>query len=184
MTFPTLTTLISSNHSKLTKTKLIAVDLCNTLAKVNEAIEDIFGPVPNPSILYHPATPPSFWANPKNRIAREIFLFAEPFPGSAKALNRVVSQGWEIVYLTSRPEWTKDISIKWLNLNKFPKGPVITTPFKTNWALKNSPALVVEDDPKHINPLQHIVPVFVPAHPWNEGFAPRFRWERRIAQCP
>ena len=101
MTFPTLTTLISSNHSKLTKTKLIAVDLCNTIAKVNEAIEDIFGPVPNPSILYHPATPPSFWANPKNRIAREIF-FCGP-SGLRKSIKPSCKPGVEIVYLTSRP---------------------------------------------------------------------------------
>ena len=87
MTFPTLTTLISSNHSKLTKTKLIAVDLCNTIAKVNEAIEDIFGPVPNPSILYHPATPPLLLGQSEKPDRPGDISFCGALPGLRKSIK-------------------------------------------------------------------------------------------------
>ena len=48
-------------------------------------------------------------------------------PDAAETLQ-VLSKQYNIVYLTDRPVYLREASYKWLNLHKFPPGPVICTP--------------------------------------------------------
>lgn len=147
------------------RSKIVAVDLCDTIAEVTEAIEGIYGPRPDPLNCYHPATPKPFWDDPENRIAREIFKFARPV--SCNLVN-YLTKYYQIVYLTSRPEWSRYISEKWLKQNNFPAAPIVHTQDKYFWVLKNGAALAIEDLPEHIIKLQTIAPVLVPPRPWNQ----------------
>lgn len=162
------------------RSKIIVIDLCDTLAQVTKAVEGIYGPIPDPLNCFHPAVShPEFWANSGNRIAREIFKFAEPMPGAVKGVSYLAQKG-QIVYLTARPEWAKGTSEKWLRQNGFPNAPVVCTPDKYTWVLKHSAMAVFEDLPTHIKKLQSIIPVYVPSQPWNRRLGIQFDWKEGL----
>ena len=160
------------------RSKIIVIDLCDTLAQVTKAIEGIYGPMPDPLKLFHPAVShPEFWADSGNWIAHEIFKFAEPMPGAVEKVNWLAQKG-QIVYLTSRPEWSKSISEKYLKQTGFPNAPVVCTPDKYSWVLKQGASVAFEDLPYHIKKLQLLVPVFVPSQTWNKGLGIQFNWKK------
>ena len=150
----------------------ICVDLCNTVAHVSKSIERVFGPVLNPLLYFHPKTPKIFWEN-ENRIARRIFEGAEPIEGAAEALNQLAKK-YEIVYLTARPEWAKELSADWLDKYDFPKAEIVCTQDKYSWIKENGAVLMFEDHPQHIKKIQTLIPVLVHAQPWNREFETRF----------
>lgn len=159
----------------------VCVDLCNTIAHVTKAIEGIFGPVPDPLLCFHPRTPKIFWMR-ENRIARRIFETAEPMEGAAEVINQL-AQDYEIIYLTARPEWAKELSANWLKKHGFPDAKIICVQDKYSWIKENGAVLMFEDDPRHIKKIQTLIPVLVPAQPWNQGLETRFNnWRDVIAK--
>jgi hypothetical protein len=48
-------------------------------------------------------------------------------PGGPAVLNALVSRGYEVLYLTARPEWLYPTTHTWLRDNGFPRGVVHTT---------------------------------------------------------
>jgi uncharacterized HAD superfamily protein len=165
-------------HSK----NRICVDLCNTVAHVSKLIERVFGPIPNPLLYSHPRTPKIFWEK-ENKIARKIFESAEPIEGAAETLNQL-AQKYEIVYLTARPEWAKELSVNWLSKHGFPKAEIVCTQDKYSWIKENGALMMFEDDPKHIKEIQTLIQVLVHAQPWNQGFETRFNNWRDIIDRP
>ncbi len=166
--------------TKMSRSRIVVIDLCDTVAQVTNAIEGIYGPMPDPLTPSHPAVwHPDYWADPNNRIAREIFKFAEPIPGSVEGVNYLARKG-PIVYLTARPEWSKHISENYLRQNGFPEAPVVCTPDKYSWVLKHGAVVAIEDMPKHIEKLQLLIPVFVPTQTWNKGLGIQFNWKGGI----
>lgn len=48
-------------------------------------------------------------------------------PGGALTLRTLAERGYEILYLTARPEWLEAVTHTWLRNNQFPRGIVHTT---------------------------------------------------------
>ncbi len=164
---------------------LVFVDLCDTVADVKKAIEGVFGPLPDPLQYYHPKIDPDFFLDPGNRIAGEIFKWAEPIPGS-KAGIYLLSQRFRVVYLTARPLWAKGISERWLELNGFPTAPVVCSSDKLALVRKHKPLFVIDDAPANIVALSPYARVLIPAQSWNEGLKHkglRFKWEVLNEYC-
>jgi len=160
----------------MSRSKIIVVDLCDTLANVTQAVEGIYGPRPDPLRFFHPAVVSrDYWADPGNRIAHEIFKYADPLPGAAREISRL-AKIFRVVYLTARPGWAKPVSESWLRLNKFPAAPIICSPDKYAWVQKICAVAAIEDNPDQILSLQQLVPVFVASQPWNEGLGIQLNW--------
>jgi hypothetical protein len=48
-------------------------------------------------------------------------------PGAAQLMHKLKAQGYEIYYLTARPEWMVEDTRKWLSVRNFPLGIINTT---------------------------------------------------------
>lgn len=149
----------------------IAVDLCNTLADVVAELEKLLGPNPDPSHYQMPgATAEFFERHP------EIFSGALPFPGAVETLHRIASQG-EIIYLSARPKWAREIFEEWLARWGFPSGKLVLTDRKAEVARGMGIVLAIDDAPHEIERYRAAgIPVLVKAQPYNLGYPGRFEW--------
>lgn len=154
---------------------LVAIDICNTIADVLPEIEKILGPRPSPKVYIHPrATERFFLEHP------EVFLKTRPCKGAVDALWRL-KKNCDIIYLSARPEWAREITEKWLEENGFPKGELILTRYKDLAAKELDIRLAVEDAPIEIEKFKKAgIPVLVKAQEYNTEYGPRFDWFKNV----
>ncbi|MCL6639613.1 MAG: hypothetical protein K6T80_08065 [Firmicutes bacterium] len=126
----------------------VGIDICNTIANVNLELlryfRISFDKYPSPEI------PEGFFGTSRSL---DIFMKAEPFPGSQKALTILVESGYIIEYITNRPLLAEFVTKRWLALHWFPPGRVIFTKTpedKVNCAIQRSYTAFFEDDPRTI----------------------------------
>jgi hypothetical protein len=154
--------------------KVIAVDLCNTVADINSVIESRLGKNPDPTNYIHPALYPTFFEE-----NLDIFLIASPLGESAEILQEL-SKYNRIVYITARPKVAGFVTKIWLRVSGYPKGKVYFTDNKVEVAKKLGVTLAVEDAPHEIE-LYHEagIEVLVKATPYNKQYRNRFAWGSR-----
>ncbi|QGG46832.1 hypothetical protein [Heliorestis convoluta] len=87
---------------------LIGVDICNTIAKINEALALRFlGTSEIPQELRKqrrwdlPGLNPDFF---RTHEGLRLFFEAKPYEGAAETLNKLVSAGHRVVYITAKPK--------------------------------------------------------------------------------
>jgi len=129
----------------------VAVDICNTIANVNLELLRYFNITLDdyPS----PVVPEGFFDTYKGR---EVYIRAEPFPGSQNVLRTFLKEGYVIEYVTTRPPSAEFITKRWLSVHGFPLGQVIfvdSPKEKVIFAEKRNYAAFFEDDPRVIKPL-------------------------------
>lgn len=150
---------------------ILALDLCNTLADINAILSSIIPIDPN----VYPAPGVSeelFEDNPW------LFSKAEPFEGASKVVS-FLSDYWEVVYVTARPEWSKMLTRKWLKDNAFPEGDIICTKNKAGVVRKIGAFLAIDDSPHEIISVGKFIPVCIPDYyNYNRGLqGKRFKWD-------
>lgn len=148
--------------------RVVAVDLCNTVAAVNEAIADCLGLGSKWRWKKYSLAPAGirdeeawFRAHP------EVFAEALPLPGAAEVLGRVASAGWKIVYLSARPPWARGMSLEWLKKHGFPRGELVLTRDKAEACRRLGIRIVVEDAPHEVRSLRRVAQVAVIGQPYN-----------------
>lgn len=150
--------------------KRLGVDICNTLAEVNYEIGNIFKiPKWNPMTysleslgISKDHTDRFFVEHP------EVFALARPLDGAREALHNL-AQNWEIFYITSRPTWAQDITLRWLKKYGFPFGTLVMGLPKQKAAQELDIVAFIEDDPTQIQVLQKTCPVYSPKWAYNSG---------------
>ncbi|MEW6046918.1 MAG: hypothetical protein AB1609_10610 [Bacillota bacterium] len=148
--------------------RVVAVDLCNTVAAVNAAIAACLGLGAGWVWETYSLEPAGIRdAEAWFRGHPEVFAEAEPVPGAAEALDGLAAAGWEIVYLTARPEWARGLSVEWLRRRGFPQGRLVMTQDKAAACTVLGISAAVEDSPEQIRALSRVVPVYAPAQPYN-----------------
>lgn len=160
--------------------KILAVDLCNTVAAVNAAIAAILGLGARWEWRTYDLRPagvsdPDAWF----RAHPGVFAEAEPMEGAVEALDTAVRCGWEVLYLTARPEWARGLSLEWLRRHGFPPGRLVMTADKARACLALRVSAAVEDSPNQIRSMSRVVSVYAPAQPYNGS---RLEW-RDIAKA-
>lgn len=151
----------------------VAVDICNTIADVNDRLKVFLGERPDPESYDYPGATPEFF----KEHAVEIFGGAPPLPGALEGV-RLLAVNHEIIYLTARPEWARDITRKWLEYWGFPEGRLVMTGNKAEAALELGVLIALDDAPHEIRALQNVVPaVLVKRQPYNRGLGLRFDWD-------
>lgn len=148
--------------------RLVAVDVCNTLARVNEAIAACLGLGSGWQWTTYDLRPagivdPESWF----RLHPEVFAEALPLPGAQEALDAAASAGWEIAYVTARPDWAREITRSWLRRWGFPRGELVLAARKAPACAALGASLAVEDAPDQVRALRRVVPVCVIGHPYN-----------------
>lgn len=134
-----------------------AIDICNTLADVNQMLQKALGPRPDASCYQFPgATKKFFRENPW------VFSEALVFPGAVEGVHRLASAG-SIIYLTARPVWAREITRKWLARHGFPEAEIICTKNKAAVARQWNVKLAVDDAPHEIDSMSSVCPVMVHA---------------------
>lgn len=150
------------------KPRVVAVDLCNTVAAVNAAIAACLGLGPGwVWETYSLETAGIRNSDAWFQAHPEVFAEAEPVPGAAEALDGLAAAGWGIVYLTARPEWARGLSVEWLRKHGFPRGRLVTARDKARACAALGVSAAVDDAPEHIRALSRVVPVYPPAQPYN-----------------
>lgn len=154
--------------------KRIGVDICNTIANVNECIRQALN---LPDACFKEYGLSRYGVDEKWFTKHlEVFAEAEPMPGAAEALDILASGGAEIYYLTARPEKARWITVEWLKRWGFPDARLIMTQEKDKTARKLELDLVVEDAPPEIEKLKKAgIDVVVYRQPYNKGI---FTWEK------
>ncbi|MEW6048303.1 MAG: hypothetical protein AB1609_17815 [Bacillota bacterium] len=148
--------------------RVVAVDLCNTVAAVNAAIAACLGLGAGWVWETYSLEPAGIRdAEAWFRGHPEVFAEAEPVPGAVEALDGLAATGWEIVYVTARPEWARWLSADWLRRHGFPRGRLVMTGDKARACLALGVSAAVEDAPEHIRAVSRVVPVYVPRQPYN-----------------
>jgi len=133
--------------------KVFFVDICNTIANVNEQL-NLRGFLTNvyPSPI------------PAEAFTEKLFRQAKPIWPIINLVKRLVDQGYSLVYLTARPESVREVTLEWLRAHDLPVGPVI----HTNGRLKGEMALdlvhadwiagAIEDSPHEIAGYAEAIP--------------------------
>jgi hypothetical protein len=149
------------------KKKVFFVDICNTIANVNEQL-NLLGfqtsvyPAPIPAEVF----------------TEELFRQAKPMQTVVNLVKRLVGQGYSLVYLTARPEGVREVTLEWLRAYDLPVGPLV----HTSGRLKGEMALelvhvdwiagAIEDSPHEIESYAQAIPgirLMVPDWQHNEG---------------
>ncbi len=148
--------------------RILAVDLCNTVAAVNAAIAAALGLGASWEWRAYDLRPagvsdPDTWF----RAHPEVFAEAVPVEGAVQALDMAVRGGWEIVYLTARPEWARKLSETWLKRHGFPAGELVMTQDKARACVCLGVRAAIEDAPEQIRSVSRVAPVIAVAQPYN-----------------
>ena len=154
---------------------LIAVDICNTLADVNEVLEKAIGHNPIPSSYYHPNLPDNYF---KENLW--VFAHANPIEYSKEVLYKL-SQKNKIIYITARPIEAKAITIDWMNRFGYPGGKIIFERNKAAIAKEIGVDLAIDDAPHEIESyIRAGIGVLVKQQPYNIKYSNRFEWDRFV----
>lgn len=123
----------------------VAVDICNTIANVNLELLRCFKTITFEKYPFPEVSRDFFVTGEGLRIFRK----AEAFPEAANVLNELSGRGYQIVYVTSRSRRAEFITKRWLEIHRFPKGPVffVSQDKKADFAARKEIALFFEDDP-------------------------------------
>lgn len=150
---------------------IIVIDICNTLARINEEVERILGVNPFPNNYLHPKITPHFFEN-----HAEIFTRCVPLSDARNGVM-FLAKYFQIVYLTARPECTREINPVWLKRWGFPLAPIVITRDKLAVVRKIGAVFAIDDAPHEIEALMKAVPVLVPAKKYNYKMGTaRFVW--------
>ncbi|MGI9862333.1 HAD family acid phosphatase [Moorella naiadis] len=152
----------------------IGIDICNTIADVNECIRQALNP-PDACFKEYGL---SRYGIDEEWFTKHLELFAEakPMPGAVEALDILASGGIEIYYLTARPEKARGITVEWLKRWGFPEVRLIMTREKDEAAKELGLGLVMEDAPPEIAKLEKVgIDVVIYRQPYNKGM---FTWEK------
>ena len=153
--------------------KLIAVDLCNTIADIDKEIDIRVGPKSNPNEYLHSGLKDKSYYFEQNL---DIFLDAEPIAGSIEALN-YLSRENRIIYVTARPKISEFITRLWLKKHKYPVGHIFFTKEKAALGISLGVDLAIEDAPFEIEKYTSSgIEVMVKKQPYNTMFPSRFDW--------
>ncbi|MGV2885903.1 LNS2 domain-containing protein [Paenibacillus taichungensis] len=143
------------------------IDIDNSICQTNEQIQLKIKDF-NESVYPYPLPLNFFEDNP------DVFLVAAPCRGAAEKLTEFVSLGNRIAYVTAREPWTRTITNYWLKKHNFPLAPVLFTQDKREVALRYNFTFGIDDAPHELSRLIDLMPFFVPARGYNEGFTGRF----------
>ncbi len=123
----------------------VAVDICNTIANVNLELLRHFETITFDKYPFPEVSRDFFLTGEGLRIFRK----AEAFPGAADVLNKLSGRECQIVYVTSRSRTAEFITKRWLEIHRFPKGPVffVSQDKKADFAARKEIALFFEDEP-------------------------------------
>ena len=149
------------------------VDICNTIANINACVAEALGlPVEALTRKYgleHLGLDSAGWfqAHP------EVYEAALPMPVIYDEVRALARAGWEIVYVTSRPERHRAVTTRWLRRWGFPTGDLIMNGNKAEVAQALGLALFLEDSPNEIRALRKVCRVRVVPWPYNESLRRR-----------
>jgi len=142
--------------------RVVAVDICNTIADVLPLIEKILGPSPDGWKTYtHPDCYPGFFEE-----HLEVFEKAAPFLGSIEGVWWLAER-FEIIYITSRPASARVVTERWLSAWQFPEADIVFTRDKAKAVERLDLAAAFEDAPEQVRSLSRKLPVFVHKRPYN-----------------
>jgi hypothetical protein len=105
-----------------------------------------------------------------------------PIFGGTLLLNQALEKGWYVVIMTSRPEKTRGVTLRWLDKYSLSYDQII---FETNkggligdMAAGNSkPMFLIDDAVHHLKNLSKGVVGVAWSQPWNTGFYPRATYD-------
>lgn len=153
--------------------KVIAVDICNTIADVNRELTVRLGFNPNPTVYFHPAlkNKPNYFED-----NLDIFLKAKPIGVSAQVL-RELSKHNKIVYITARPKVAEEVTKLWLAKKGYPISDIYFTNNKVEIASKLGVDLAIDDAPYEIERyIEAGIDVLVKKQDYNFRYENRFEW--------
>lgn len=154
--------------------RVIAVDICNTLADVNLELEKRLGKTPTPEVYFHPALLDKKYFIEQNL---DIFVEAKPIYQSIEKLNKIAKVN-KIVYITARPKVAEEATVEWLKRNGYPKGEIFFSKNKTGIASTMGVDLAIDDAPFEIESyIKAGIDVLVKEQPYNKKYSNRFSWE-------
>lgn len=149
----------------------VAVDICNTIANINDCLENFF--VRTPGMYHIKGADEKFFSE-----HLEIFSDAKPLYGAAYGLRKVAKRH-EVIYITSRPQAAVGVTLEWLNKWLFPQGKVFFATkdtSKTDIAVREGVSIAFEDDPEQIEEyLKANIPTFSPLWDYTEKYK-TFSW--------
>lgn len=159
--------------------KIIAIDICNTLADIITEIEVRLGHNPNPTEYFHPGINkyPRFFED-----NLDVFLNAKAIGDSALQL-RELSKNNTIVYLTARPQIAEFVTRLWLKNNGYPIAPIYFTNNKVRVASKLGVNLAIEDAPFELDRyMEADIEVLVKQQSYNLMYSNRFDWNSSLGK--
>lgn len=153
---------------------VVLVDICNTLANVNEQIDVVTGVSRPEGTYFHPAVrDESFFEG-----HMEVFSNARVLDGSIEFVNRLAST-YEVLYFTARPECSYEITREWLRTNGFPVAPIIFTKDKVASCREMNVAFAVDDAPHEVMAYSRAgILCLVPAWDYNVTVPGRFVYRK------
>ncbi|WP_113675876.1 5' nucleotidase, NT5C type [Vallitalea guaymasensis] len=151
---------------------IFGIDICNTIADVNEVLMRRLGPNPNPENYHHPKVDRMFF---KSEL--DVFSVAKPIKGSRDFLNSLVKEN-QIFYITARPLEAKERTITWLMKHKYPCfDRLIFTNDKLSICNDLNVDFMIEDSPFELDRLYGQIKTYVYAQPYNTRYPNRFYYK-------
>lgn len=162
----------------LSMKKVVLVDICNTLADVNQEIEIMTGVKRTPGIYYHPCVSEKWF-----ETNLQVFENASVIGGSVECINSL-AQVYEIVYLTARPEVSEQVTRRWLKKAGFPEARIIFSKDKVGASKDMKVAFAIDDAPAEVEAYTKAgIMTKVPAWDYNIYCRNRFVYPRGGVCC-
>lgn len=153
--------------------QVVLIDICNTLADVNQQIDMVTGVSRPKGTYFHPAVNENFFER-----HMEVFSNAKVISGSIEFVNRL-ARTYEIRYCTARPKCSYEITRVWLSNHGYPSAPIIFTNDKVSSCHKMNVAFAIDDAPHEAVAYSRAgILCLVPAWDYNETTPGRFVYRK------
>lgn len=146
---------------------LVGVDICNTIANINYELLQMFDKL---TLKQYPApeVPKDFFTSSEGL---KLFQRARPYFQANEVLYKMATNGYRIIYITSRPKLAEFVTRRWLEINQFPLGRVeiVSASEKATLAMDAGMVAFFDDDPLVVSELikKKIPNIFVKLAPYN-----------------
>lgn len=96
---------------------------------------------------------------------KNIMFRVKPYPGAVKTLQ-YISEYMDIIYTTARPKEMAFITVRWLEINKFPSGLILFLPPEQRYF--PDAAGIIDDDPRVAKLYEgQESKIYIKTHPYN-----------------
>jgi uncharacterized HAD superfamily protein len=136
------------------------------LVEVSATVGDLFGYPEEEGLLFH-------WSKfTRDKFVSDVEGYMHPLPRKSKDVLSVLSDNFELFYVTARSGELEYPTFRWAEENNLPQREnlIVSNGPKIRYIVENRVELFIEDRPKYVEELAPFTNMILLTQPWNINY--------------